>query len=160
MLTLNFNTVFICFHSIWSGDCGAFRNRRDWRGWGDIRSEKVSVTHSLSTWNNREWVKKKFLTPSLNGMESFSIIGRMITKTTSIELGLRADAPNQSLIQNIENSRNDVRRKEGSQRQTERRAYFQFWWLPQHQTIMGSLDKYCRLCALCVRQDHLLKVDF
>ena len=24
---------------------------------------------------------------------------------------------------------------------------------------MGSLDKYCRLCALCVRQDHLLKVS-
>ena len=24
---------------------------------------------------------------------------------------------------------------------------------------MGSLDKYCRLCALCVRQDHLLKVN-
>ena len=66
MLTLNFNTVFICFHLIWSGDCGAFRNRRDWRGWGDIRSEKISVTHSLSTWNNRDWVKIKFLTPSLN----------------------------------------------------------------------------------------------
>ena len=30
---------------------------------------------------------------------------------------------------------------------------------PSHPMLqMGSLDKYCRLCALCVRPDHLVKL--
>ena len=46
------------------------------------------------------------------------IIG-MMTKTTSFECGLGANVLNQRLIQNIENSRNNLRRKAGSERRTE-----------------------------------------